>query len=115
MFRLPRLSRDRVWSVLLVAAIAVAWIFRAQWWPAVRAWTSPGASVAEPAGGHSDHDDHAEPSDSLVISEQARRNLGLKTGEVALGEYQRSITIPAIVVERPGRTNVNASKTPFMA
>lgn len=108
-FRLPRFSRDWVWSVLLVAAIAAAWIFRAEWWPAVRAWTSPGASVAEPAGDHADHDDHAEPSDSLVISEQARRNLGLKTGEVTLGEYQRSITIPAIVVERPGRTNVKVA------
>lgn len=107
-FRLPRFSRNRVWSVLLVAVIAAAWIFRAEWWPAVRAWTSS-TTVAAPVDDDQEHEDHAEAAESLALSEQARRNLGLKTGEAVLGEYERTIMIPAMVIERPGRTNVKVA------
>jgi multidrug efflux pump subunit AcrA (membrane-fusion protein) len=55
-----------------------------------------------PGHGH----DHAADDDgeTVRLSPQARRNIGLKVGPVALRDYQRTITLPAIVVERPGRT-----------
>lgn len=102
--RFPRISARWIWSLVLLLAVAAAWMLRAQWWPTVRAWTS-GTSVADPADAHDEH----EASDSLVLSQQARRNLGLKTGEISLGEYQRTITIPAMAIERPGRTNIKVA------
>jgi len=55
----------------------------------------PGAETA-----HTGHDD----ANSLELSAAARRNIGLKTGPVKLSDFRRSIVVPAIVAERPGRT-----------
>jgi len=53
---------------------------------------------------HDDHD-HADPN-HLDLSPQAQRNIGMKIGQVKLESFQRTITIPGIVAERPGRTSV---------
>ena len=54
---------------------------------------------------HADHDEHGHAeSESIALSPQARKNIGLKTGEVELTNADRSITVPAIVTERPGET-----------
>ena len=64
--------------------------------------------------GH-DHSGHSE-SNSLKLSESAKKNLGLTEDflrPIELEPFQRSITVPALVVDRPGRTRlpVNASMT----
>ena len=57
-----------------------------------------------------DHDHADEPhaghdeADSLTLSEQARRTIGLTEGEVALGTFHRTIAVPGMVVERKGRS-----------
>ena len=68
------------------------------------------ASTEAPAADHDhaeehphDHDGHAEEN-SLELSEQARRSIGLKEGDVALTTFQRTISVPGMVVERRGRS-----------
>ncbi len=58
-----------------------------------------------------DHDDHGHHANatSIELSEQARKNIGLTLATVAPREFIRTITVPGVVVERPGRTLVTVS------
>ncbi|WP_164101472.1 efflux RND transporter periplasmic adaptor subunit [Candidatus Laterigemmans baculatus] len=62
---------------------------------------------------HSDHDhaghDHAghEEADSIELSDQARRSLQLETAVAQLGTFVRRLSVPATIVDWPGRTHVN--------
>ena len=60
-----------------------------------------GAAVTDHGHEHSADED----PNHLDLSPQAQRNIGLKVGAVTLQEFEREITIPGIVVERPGRTS----------
>ena len=115
-FRLPRLSSKWVWIIVGVLVIGVAWASSESWLPPVRAWiagdrqTPAAVGEADHAEDHAGHNhDHAghEESESLELSPQARRNIGLEVGEVGLRSYERAITVPALVVERPGWTKIN--------
>ena len=67
--------------------------------------------LAEPAaneGGDSNHPGHDETA-SLTVSEQARRNIGLRLLTIAPRDFERTITVPAMVIERPGRTQIKVS------
>ena len=61
--------------------------------------------------GHEEHAPHAEV-ESLELSAQAMKNLGL-TAEflkpITTSTYYRTISVPALIVERPGRTVVQVS------
>ncbi|MBI3462224.1 MAG: efflux RND transporter periplasmic adaptor subunit, partial [Planctomycetes bacterium] len=50
-----------------------------------------------------DHPGHDEAS-SVELSQQAEGNIGLKTLTVQLGSFDRSISVPGMVIERPGRS-----------
>ena len=109
----------------MIIAIVVAGVTRDRWWSTLSSWVqSTVASNRAPIGsdqhGH-DHgaaavDDHAghdhaghDDSSSLELSAQALRNLGLTgdgVGEIQFSTFSRSITVPAVVVERPGRTRI---------
>ncbi len=52
---------------------------------------------------HAEHPGHDE-ANALAISKEAKRTIGLKVVRVALKPFQRSIVVPAMVVERPGRS-----------
>lgn len=71
-------------------------------------------SEAEPSGHSHSADTHGEhgTEDSLELSGAALRNLGL-TDEflkpLEVGAYRRALTIPAVVVPRPGRTQMEVS------
>ena len=45
----------------------------------------------------------------MPLSEQARKNVGLKLVTIELDDFDRTITVPAMVVERPGRTRIKVS------
>jgi acetyl/propionyl-CoA carboxylase alpha subunit len=107
--------------VILIPAGLLAWSSQEQWLPAVQGWTQSKqtaekqAKSNESAAAHDDeshHDhDHAghDEASSLELSPQARKNVGLtadKVIPVKLQSFTRTITIPAIVVERPGKTRV---------
>ena len=81
-----------------------------------------GGSLSAQEAGHEGHDhaghdhgDHAHAHDganSLELSKQAMANIGLNDESlrpIKLETFQRSIIVPAIVVERPGRTRIEVS------
>ncbi len=107
--------------VVLIPIGLLLWTSQEQWLPVVKNWTQPGnanstqnmdldktdAHSGEDAHGH-DHAGHDE-ADSLELSDQARKNIGLtpdKLIPVKLQSFTRTISIPAIVVERPGKTRL---------
>lgn len=108
--------------VLCVVLLIGAGVTYQRWWPnvasiidrVVHSQKSKGSSE-EVAEGHEDHDDghegHSE-SQSLELTAQALKNLGL-TDEylkpIELANYQRTISIPAIVAPKPGRTQIRVS------
>ncbi len=63
------------------------------------------------AHSHDDHND-IEIGGSVSLSDQAMKNLGLDEHSlkpIELEDYQRTITIPAVVVSKPGRTQLQVS------
>ncbi len=67
------------------------------------------------AAGHDDHADaESEVGDFLDLSELAKKNLGLSEEylkPIELKSFQQTISVPAIVVDRPGRTRLPISAT----
>ena len=91
-------------ALVLAGALAAS---RSHWLPYFRGTGT--ASPADKAGvdehaGH-DHAAHAELS-SIKLSPQAQANIGLKVAQVELRPFERTISIPGIMVERPGRSTV---------
>lgn len=119
-----RWATSRLWwyaiVALLVAGIAIA--LRGYWFPIAQALVTTGKlpgsdAVTADAGGEKSHDhaghDHAghdhshaghEEGNSIELSEQARKNIGLQVAKVELKPFTRTISVPGIVVERPGRS-----------
>lgn len=122
------------WGGMIVIGLvlitgAVTWN---QWFPATKSWVDQAAGLfrerdgeshageSEDHAGHDhaghdhghDHDHDHSAADSLELSEQAIRNLGLSAKTirpVKLETFRRSITVPAVVVERPGRSRVQVA------
>lgn len=122
------LSANWLWLAggLVVLVVGAATFNR--WWPVASRWASEtvaarrgsSSSAHESHGAESDHaghdhGDHEHGHDagtSLELSPQAMKNIGLTEeflAPVRLENYFRSITVPAIVVERPGRTRIQVS------
>lgn len=121
-----------IWGVGLVAIALIAFATQSMWWGTSQAWIrstisgnrkpalldshdhSGGAHGEEPESpaGHDGHDHGPGDGTSLELSAQAQGNIGL-TAEflrpVALETFQRSITVPGIIVGRPGRTRLEVS------
>ena len=117
-----------VWLAgLLIVAIAGSMTWQ-QWFPPTMTWVNQTVATFR-NGGHAEDDphaghDHAEPGHaghedtgheegtSLELSAQALRNIGLSDETIQpikLKTFRRSITVPALVVERPGRTRVQVA------
>ncbi len=123
------------WSVGLLL-VGLATVTFSRWWPPLNQWmdrvvassqTSP-SDAGHDAHDHGDHshDEHAEDdhahdehdhaghseSTSLDVTPQSLKNLGL-TAEflqpITLSNFYRTITIPAIVAAKPGRTEIQVS------
>lgn len=123
------------WSRWLVAIglLSVAGVLRSFWLPTVSAWVATVTATSRAAtGGDSTAPEHAHAgtphgtgqpafdSDehlhddvvSLELSTAARQNLGLTSAfltPIELSTYERTITIPAVLTTRPGRTQVHVS------
>lgn len=60
--------------------------------------------------GHGKAYDHVHDEASAIkLSKQARGNIGLRTAKVELKPFERTITVPGIVVERPGWSRLNVT------
>jgi len=123
-YRLPKIAVQAIGIVGALLILGAAWQFQSTWIPAVKQWAAntvaagkkqtadatdddSGASAEDDHAGH-DHAGHDESS-SLELSKQAQRNVGLtadKIRKIQLTTFTRNISVPAIVAERPGRTQV---------
>ncbi|WP_417385922.1 efflux RND transporter periplasmic adaptor subunit [Gimesia sp.] len=104
--------------VVLVIAGFLLWGTQQQWMPALKSYAGKGSQQQSDqkktdAAAEEDHHDHDhaghDETSSLELSPQARKNVGLtadKVVPVQLKDFTRTITIPAMVVERPGKTRI---------
>jgi len=103
-------------GIAFLVALGVTW---SRWWPPLSTWidnTMNAQRAKAVAGGEPADDGHnhapaagASAVLSLDLSPQAMRNLGLTSDwlrPVELTTYHRSITVPAVVVPKPGRSEV---------
>lgn len=99
-------------AIVAAASLAAAgmYVVRDRWLPLVgdlRAATA--GSAAKKNGEEHDHDHAHDDPNSIELSEQARRNISLRVGTVELTTFERSMTVPGMVVERPGRTKIHVA------
>jgi len=59
----------------------------------------------EPAGTQAGHDE----ATTIELSEEAQRNVGLSLVTVEPRDFQRTVSVPATVIERPGRSQMTVS------
>lgn len=113
--------------LLLLVAVILGMVTWSHWAPGMSRWVdrtvqqfreesapSDSQTHSESQADTHDHQDHAGHSaaQSLKLSEQALRNIGLTEEQlqpVRLETFQRSITVPARVVEQPGRSRVQVA------
>ena len=126
--RIPKIPAKWVW-VTIATVVVLAGVFTwNRWFPATSNWVNQtitafrsgsqsiegdAAQNEDPHAGH-DHGAHAghDEATSLELSQQALRNVGLTADQIRpikLETFRKSITVPAVVVERPGRTRVQVA------
>lgn len=122
-FQLPGSVKRWLFPVLVLVVVIAGILLRQRWLPQLTDWVTETVQSQRPAAeADEDHDAHDaehshaghahDESTSLELSEQARRNIGLTKEYVApirLQTYRRHITVPAVIVERPGRTTLQVS------
>jgi multidrug efflux pump subunit AcrA (membrane-fusion protein) len=68
------------------------------------------ASQEDTHAGHEHEHDHAHGDENTVeLSAAALKNIGYKPHAVTLGDYQRTISLPGMIVERPGKSQIRVS------
>lgn len=125
----PGRKRLAVWSAVAVAVMvlaAVGWLSRGVWMPAVQdavGRVQQKIAGGEPAhrevAGHVHGDETAgrkptvprghNPAEMLELSEKGRKNVGLSLVTAELRDFHKTISVPAMVVERPARTKITVS------
>jgi multidrug efflux pump subunit AcrA (membrane-fusion protein) len=64
----------------------------------------------DPIDSHAGHNSVGDGEvTSLVLSDQARKNVGLTLVTVQPRDFQRTVAVPAVVAERPGRSRLTVS------
>lgn len=99
-------------GAIVAVAVATAVFTRHQWLPLLRDAGQPDGHAGAAASGdaHEGHDHapegHSEGA-SIELSERGLKNIGFEPFAVAPADYARRLTLPAIVVERPGKSQVH--------
>ncbi len=127
--RLPRIPAKWFWTVAAAVTVGIGLFTFNRWWPRTQTWVHQTIASYRPsledigsavdAGASDDHagHDHAahgghDESTSLELSSQALRNCGLTANEIRpiqLETFRKAVTVPAVIVERPGRTRVQVA------
>lgn len=110
--QIPRL-RTRTWGLLVLLIAGGAFAATSMVWlpwtrPMVSNWLAGQSAPSTPppdehAGHDHGHAGHSEDS-SIELSENALRNVGFEPITIEPATYVKTITVPAMVVERPGRS-----------
>ncbi len=116
--KISNLPRPSVASIVGVALVGLLVITYSLWWRPLSqlidgVLESNRSTVSADHSGSGDAHPASKPDQtSLELTSQARKNLGL-TAEflkpVELSTYRRSITVPAVVVAKPGRSSIIVS------
>ena len=115
----PSLLKGAAIVVAVVLIGGVSFAFRGQWLPHAQALIAP-ATNAESVTEADSHGDHAgqdqgheghDEANSLRLSPQAKKNVGLTTAVIELRTFVRHVTMPAIVIGRPGRSYIEVTAT----
>jgi hypothetical protein len=88
-------------SLKLLAAIALLVVVAAGGFFSRRLWTHEATSVAAtppPA----ETTESSGPTNTIVVGDQAQKNLGLRAKQLKSGVFWKTITVPGMVVDRPG-------------
>jgi multidrug efflux pump subunit AcrA (membrane-fusion protein) len=100
-------------TLVIAGLTLVAIAKRRQWIPIVGRYLPTNSKDYPPEdGGDADHEqkghEHngAREVDSLQLSQTAWKNIGLKTKVVQPQSYVKTDSVPALVIERPGRSQV---------
>jgi len=124
--RFPRLTKRRLWILAIILAVVVAvpvgFLSRGWWLPKASQWlTAIGDRFNHQEDGQDAAvDDHSQASahaghagigaeTSLQMSEHARKNVGLQLVTIKPRDFARTIAVPAMIAERPGRTQIKVS------
>jgi cobalt-zinc-cadmium efflux system membrane fusion protein len=114
----PTLIKWSIFVALIGVGAVVAAVSRHQWLPKANellALATNSAGDTEAADTHDDHAGHDDgheghdEANSLELSPQARKNIGLTTAAIKLQPYVRSVSVPALVVGRPGRAHIEVT------
>jgi membrane fusion protein, heavy metal efflux system len=87
-----RFSRPLVAIALIITATVAGYLSRPLWWPA-----SPPTAVPDAKSSVSN-----VPSNKIIVGDQAQKNLGLTAKPLQAGTFWKTITVPGMVVDRPG-------------
>ena len=97
---------------VIVAALIVGLLMRQFWWTSSH-------GQADVAGAHShEGDSHSrkgqigsagKQNEYLQLSKQAQKNIGLNLVPVELRDYDRTISVPAVLTGQPGRARIAVS------
>jgi len=103
-------SSIRGWLIALaiVGVLAAgAWATSGRWLPGGSAGAKAGAAAHE----HEDEHEHAaqEASASIKLSASALKNIGFQPVKVELSGFERKMSLPAMVVEQPGRNQIHVA------
>jgi len=108
----PPSSSIRGWLIAL-AAVAVlaagAWATSGRWLPS-KAVTDEHAGHDHAADAHSQEADagHTETA-SIKLSANGLKNIGFRPANVELASFERKITLPAMIIEQPGRNQIHVT------
>ena len=117
------------WGIGLAALIVIGFAARSMWWGPAQNWVRTTISGnrkvssldshdhgstdgGEDPHAHEGHNHAHDDGTSLVLSAQAQGNIGLGPEylqPVRLETFRRSITVPGIIVGRPGRSRLEIS------
>ncbi len=124
--RIPKMPLKWIWTSCVVVGFLVGAATLDRWLPATQSWVRDtialfrsGEDGDQREAAHAEDDLHAghdhgahaghDETTSLELSAQARRNVGLSDDQIRpikLETFRKSITVPARIVEQPGRTRV---------
>lgn len=104
------------WRVVATAAIVILglaiWFTRGMWLPAVAGSSATDPTAKEPgrSAEHGDEHDHGNTQTSnITLSERGLENIGFRPVTVSLQPFEQTVTVPAIVAEKPGQTQIHLS------
>ena len=99
----------------LVAVVVVGGLAAAAWATSNRWLPSVSTALAEKSGEATHDHDHAAgdtghvEDKAIKLSASALKNIGFKPVQVELGTFEQKITLPAMVVEQAGRSQIHVT------